>query len=34
MISLGYLFVLVMLLESFYIEKVMVLEGGNVPMVG
>jgi hypothetical protein len=34
MCSLGYLLVLVFLLESFYIEKVMVLKGGCVPMVG
>jgi hypothetical protein len=32
--SLGYLLVLVLLLESFYLEKVMVLRGDRVPMVG
>jgi hypothetical protein len=32
--SLGYMLVLVLLVESFYLEKVMVLEGGCVPMVG
>jgi hypothetical protein len=32
--SLGYLLVLVLLPESFYLEKVMVLGGGYVPMVG
>jgi hypothetical protein len=34
MCSLGYLLVLVLLPESFYLAKVMVLEGGCVPMVG
>jgi hypothetical protein len=34
MCSLGYLLVLVLLPESFYLEKVMVLGGGCVPMVG
>jgi hypothetical protein len=34
MCSLGYLLVLVLLLESFYLEKVMVLGSGRVPMVG
>jgi hypothetical protein len=33
MCSLGYLLVLVLLPESFYLEKVMVLGGGCVPMV-
>jgi hypothetical protein len=32
--SLGYLLVLVLLLESFYLTKVMVLGGGYVPIVG
>jgi hypothetical protein len=34
MCSLGYLLVLVLLPESFYLAKVMVLGGGCVPMVG
>jgi hypothetical protein len=34
MCSLGYLLVLVLLLESFYLAKVMVLGGRCVPMVG
>ena len=34
MCSLGYLLVLVMLLESLYLAKVMMLEGGCVSMVG
>jgi hypothetical protein len=34
MSSLGYLLVLVLLPESFYLEKVMVLGGGCMPMVG
>jgi hypothetical protein len=34
MSSLGYLLVLVLLPESFYIEKVMVLGGGYVPRIG
>jgi hypothetical protein len=34
MCSSGYLFVIVFLSESFYLEKVMVLGGGCVPMVG
>jgi hypothetical protein len=34
MCSLGYLLVLVLLPESLYLAKVMVLEGGCVPMVG
>jgi hypothetical protein len=34
MCSLGYLLVLVLLPESFYLVKVMVLEGDCVPMVG
>jgi hypothetical protein len=32
--ALGYLLVLVLLPESFYLAKVMVLGGGCVPMVG
>jgi hypothetical protein len=32
--SLGYLLILVMLSESFYLANVMVLGGGYVPMVG
>jgi hypothetical protein len=32
--SLGYLLVLVLLSKSFYLEKIMVLRGGCVPMVG
>jgi hypothetical protein len=32
--SLGYLSVLVLLPKSFYLAKVMVLEGGFVSMVG
>jgi hypothetical protein len=31
--SLGYVLVLVLLSESFYLEKVMVLVGGCVPIV-
>ena len=34
MSSLGYLLVLVLLPESFYLGKVMVLGGGSMPMVG
>jgi hypothetical protein len=34
MYSLSYLLVLVILPESFYLEKVMVLRGGCVPMDG
>jgi hypothetical protein len=33
-LSLGYLLSLVLLPESFYISKVMMLGGGCVPMVG
>jgi hypothetical protein len=34
MCSLGYLLVLVLLPKSFYLEKVMVLGGRSMPMVG
>jgi hypothetical protein len=34
MCSLGYLLVIVLLTESFYLAKVIVLGGGCMPMVG